>query len=176
MLLKASGGKVDSKTKLQKEIYFISLLLGKDFGFEAHYYGPYSTEIERGIDELIGAGFVNMKREIFGIDHNRGFEFKRYDFSSATSGQKFAEILKKENSEEYRIIENFINKFKEVGNPDYLSLSLAAKAHFILSKQGTPMSKAQIREKAKEFGWNVKDNDIDIAISILKKLNFVKRE
>ena len=176
MLLRASGGIINGKTKLQKEMYFISLLLEKDFGFEAHYYGPYSVEIERGLDELIGAGFVNMRREIFGIDYNRGFEVKRYNFSLTESGQRLTEILIKENSDENKMVRGFIEKLKELDSPDYLSLSLAAKAYFILSKEGKPMSEAQIREKAKEFGWNVNGNDIHMAVNILGKLGFAEKQ
>jgi len=176
MLLNASEGRIDSKTKLQKELYFISLMLNKDLEFKAHYYGPYSTEVETALDELIGAGFVDVKREVFGIDYNRGFEFKRYNFSWTESGQELVKVLKEENPEEYKIIESFVRKLQEVGDPGYLSLSLAAKAHFILSKESKPMTRRQIRKKAKKFGWNVNDHDIDIAVDILKKLDFVKEE
>jgi len=176
MLLLASGGTILTKKKIQKELYFLALIARKDLKYRAHYYGPYSSEVEEGLDELIGAGFVNVKEEVFGIDSSRGFEFKRFDFSLTKSGGKLAKILANKNLEVYQTIEGFINNLKELGDPDYLSLSLAAKAHFILSKEGKSMKRSEIGDKAKEFGWNVNDNDIDTAISILKKMGFVKEE
>jgi len=173
MLLKASGDRIESKTKLQKEIYFISLLLGRNLEFKAHYYGPYSFNVEQGLDELIGAGFINMKRDVFGIDMERGFEVKRYEFYLTASGKKFVKILEKENSNEYKKIKEFVNKLKEIRNPDYISLSIAAKTYFILNKEGEHLSKSQIIDKANKLGWDISKNDINVAIDILKKLDLM---
>ncbi len=176
MLLETLGGKVDSKTKLHKEIYFISLLRDRDIGFKAHYYGPYSPEVEQGLDESIGAGFINMTREVFGMDSNRGFEFKRYDFSLTESGKNFAKILIGKYPEEHEQIEQFTRKLKEIDDPDYLSLSLAAKAYFILDKEDNAMTDSQIAEEAKQRGWNVTEDDITTAVTILEKLDLVERK
>ncbi len=174
LLLKESGGKIVSKTKIQKEIYFVSLLLGEDFGFKAYYYGPYSLEVEHGLDELVGAGFVNVERDIFGIDTKYGFDIKRYNFSLSDSGKKLAEIKAKENTNENAIAKSFLEKLRDMGDPDYLSLSIAAKAYFILDKEGKALNKEQIMEIAMQFGWKVNKDDIIIAVNILKTLDFVK--
>jgi uncharacterized protein YwgA len=177
MLLKAYGGNITSKTKIQKMIYFISLILGEDLEFKPHYYGPYSIQVEQGLDELIGAGFVDVTRNIFGVDVSKGFEFKRYDFFLTNSGQKLSDAIEEDNREEYNKIKDFVGKLKsKTGDPDYLSLSIAAKAYFILEKEGKPMNMNAIKEKAKNFGWNVTKDDIDMAVNILKKLNFVTTE
>lgn len=176
MLLYASEGEIDSKTKLQKEVYFISLLLKRDLGFKAHYYGPYSTEVEVALDELIGAGFVDVKRDIWGIDTRYGFEAKRYNFSLTESGRKFAEILKEKYPEEYKKVEEFVGKLKEIGNPDYFNLSIAAKAYFILDKEGKPMTKNDIIKKSHSFDWKINKKDINVAVDILSKLNFVREK
>ena len=176
MLLDISGGSIDSKTKLQKEIYFISLpqLLNIDLRFKAHYYGPYSMEVEQGLDELIGAGFVDMNHTSFGVNSERGFEVKRYYFSLSESGKRFAKILEKENQKYYKKVRKFVDKLKEIGDPDYVALSVAAKAHFILSQEDVAMTAEQIIEKANKFGWNVDNNDINIAVNILTKLELVE--
>jgi len=171
MLLSALGGKIESKTKLYKELYFISLTLNKDLGFKPHYYGPYSPEVELGIDELVGAGFVNMNREVYGQDREKGFEFKKYDFSLTESGEKFVRNLKVNSPKEYDQINDFVRKLQEIGDPDYLSLSLSAKAYYILKQEGEGgMTREQIKEKAKTFKWDVSENDINTAVDILKKL------
>ncbi|MCJ7577926.1 MAG: hypothetical protein MUO91_05705 [candidate division Zixibacteria bacterium] len=174
MLLKASGDKIVGKTMIQKQIYFLSLLLNENIGFKPHYYGPYSPEIEQALDELIGAGFVSMARNIFGVDTNTGFEFKRYDFELVENGKNLAEIVKEENAQTYKKVEEFVKKM-EVNKANYLSLSIAAKAYFILHKESMLMNKDAIREKAKLFGWNVTDADIDNAIFILRQLNLIEQ-
>lgn len=176
ILLDISGGSIDSKTKLQKEIYFISLpqLLNIDLRFKAHYYGPYSMEVEKGLDELIGAGFVDMNHTSFGVNSEKGFEVKRYYFSLSESGKRFAEILKEENTKDYNKVRKFVYKLKEIGDPDYLALSVAAKAHFILAQADVAMTEDQIIEKANKFGWNIDANDIIIAVNILAKLELVE--
>ena len=170
MLLKASGGSIASKTKIHKEVYFLSLILDEDFGFQAHYYGPYSPNVEQGLDELMGAGFVEKESTVFGINKNQGFEYKRYDFSLTKSGEKLAEELLGEHPEYYRKIENFIKTLDELGGPDYLSLSIAAKAFYIIDRIGETMNAAQISEKANDFGWRIKRRDINRAIKILDHL------
>ena len=174
LLLHNLGGAIDSKTKLQKEIYVISLLLGKELGFRAHHYGPDCVEVEQGIDELIGAGFLDVKRNVHGVGSEQGFEIKRYDFSVTESGSKLAKILTEENDTENSRIRDFTEKLKDVRNIDYLRLSIAAKAYFVLKKEGKPMTADQIRERSERFGWTVGEDDIQVAIDILRKLDFIK--
>jgi len=174
MLLKKWGGKIEGKTNLQKQIYFISLLLDKDLGYKPHYYGPYSTEVENSLNELIGAGFVNVTKDIYGIDMTHGFESKRYDFSLTESGKNFSNTLAEEHCEEYNRIKEFVGNLKTIGTPNYLSLSIAAKAYFIIKKENTPLTRTQIQKKAAEFGWKVGENDNDTAIEILKEMDLVE--
>ncbi|MEW6203543.1 MAG: hypothetical protein AB1546_16330, partial [bacterium] len=155
LLLNDSGGKIDSKTKLQKEMYFVSLLLNKDLNFKAHYYGPYSLKVEQGLDELIGAGFIGVTRDIWGIENRYGFELKRYSFHLTKSGEMLAGILTKMNSDENQKIKEFVEKLNEMGNPDYISLSIAAKAFFILNREEENLTRDQIIKKSKKFGWAI---------------------
>ncbi len=53
---------------------------------------------------------------------------------------------------------------------DYVSLSLAAKAYFILTKEKKPMSETEILKKSKEFDWKVSENNIKQSLEILTKL------
>ena len=48
LTLSAFDGETRGKTRLQKRCFFVSLLAGKleEMGFQPHYYGPYSSEVE----------------------------------------------------------------------------------------------------------------------------------
>ena len=172
ILLHASGNSISSKTKIQKEMYFLSQLLNEDFAFRPHYYGPYSPRVEQALDELIGAGFLEVKQKVYGLDYQRGFEMKRFDYSLTPSGDKLAEDLEKKFSNGASTISLFVKKMEDVGNPDYLNLSIAAKVFFILAKQGGQMKINEIEKQASEFDWKINRTDISNAADILKQLGF----
>ncbi len=174
LIYSSSDQKIQSKTKIQKELYLFEHFFKRKFSFKAYYYGPYSSVVENGLDELIGLGFVSVATYVYGIDVNRGFELKRYDYSLTESGKKFAEELISENKQEYSKIENFVQKIEKLRNHDYLTLSVAAKAHFSLSEENRPMKHDEIMNKMKSFGWQVNDEDYENAVEVLKELNFVE--
>ena len=53
---KAFGGTVKGKTMLQKRVYFLSVFLNADLGYEAHYYGPYSEAVATANLEMKSLG------------------------------------------------------------------------------------------------------------------------
>jgi uncharacterized protein YwgA len=53
---KAFDGDMRGKTLLQKRVYFLSVVLGMDLGYEAHYYGPYSEQVASLNSELKALG------------------------------------------------------------------------------------------------------------------------
>jgi uncharacterized protein YwgA len=174
-LIRQSGDCVEGKTNLQKEMYFISIILGMDLGFKPHFYGPYSPEVEQGLGELIGAGFVDMKWNSYGVDSESGFEMKKYTYTLTESGKRLSDILAGESPEyDIKKIKSFVDKLKEMGSPNYQSLSLAAKAYFILKKEGEAMNKKQLKENMLAFGWKVPDEDIESAVGLLSELGFIK--
>jgi uncharacterized protein YwgA len=168
IILGALGGKVQSKTKIQKLCYFLSVIFGLDYGFKAHYYGPYSQQVENALDDLLGIGFVTSARESFGASAG-GFEVVRYDYSLTKDGKSIYEDLK--NLPEAGKISDLIAKMKDF---DYLKLSIAAKSFFILKNESKPMNAEKIREKALSFNWKITDTDINTAIDFLKEMHLAK--
>jgi uncharacterized protein YwgA len=172
VILGAMEGTIQSKTKIQKLCYFLSIVLQMDFGFRAHYYGPYSQQIEAALDDLLGMGFVTATINKFGVVSG-GFEIVRYDYSLTKDGNAMYEDIKSTPSS-VEII-NFINKLKTMEDIDYLKLSIAAKAYYVLNKEEQPMGKHKIREKAKHFNWDITDVDINSAISFLENIDLVRK-
>lgn len=170
MILDACGKKIDSKTKLHKIAYFISIILGKDFKFNAYYYGPYSRLIEEGLGELTGAGFLNVNICAYGIDATHGFEKKKYTYHITPPGDELLGHLKTQYPIEFQEIKNHTARLKD---ESYIDLSIAAKAYFILDKEKQSMNLDQIRSKAQEFQWNISGGEIESAIKILKGLALV---
>ncbi len=170
MILDACGKKIESKTKLHKIAYFVSIILKKDFQFNAYFYGPYSRTIENGLEELTGVGFINMYTSSFGITSTTGFEKKKYTYEITESGDELLRNLKTQYAKEYKQIETYSGKLHD---KSYIDLSIAAKAFFILDKGKKTLGIEQIRSKAREFQWNITDSEIESAIKILKDLNLI---
>jgi len=171
MILEACGKKIESKTKLQKIAYFISILLKKDFGFNAYYYGPYSRSIEEGMGDLTGVGFLNVNIYYYGLESTHGFEKKRYAYNITEAGDELLVHLKTRYADEYATIVRYTDILKE---ENYIDLSIAAKSYFILSKEKQPLTRDQIRLKAREFKWDIYENEIESAVKILKNLDLIK--
>jgi len=177
LLLAASGGEVRGRTMIQKEMYFLSERLGTNLGYRPYYYGPYSDEVQWELDRLEGIGLVRMRAESLGQATRCGFEVNRYDFNLTEYGKEMAGWLKQkqEHREESKKIEEFIGSLRSVPGINYINLSLAAKVHYVLGKNG-PLTQDEIRENARALGWAILPEDIEGAVQILEKLGFVKAD
>ncbi len=55
-VIAAAGGTLEGRTAIQKLCYFAGLVLDEDLGHRAHYYGPYSREVEVALSNEAFAG------------------------------------------------------------------------------------------------------------------------
>jgi uncharacterized protein YwgA len=166
-LIDASGGRVQGRTLLQKRAFFVTELIAEDFGlkFDAHYYGPYSATVEGTTAQLKNLGFLQESSTGFGVVSD-GFEVRRYDYSLTEDGQKLLERLRA--SPEYEVIKNATERVLSAGNPNYVELSIAAKAYFLLKKKdGGSMSVAELIKQAERYNWNISPESIDRAVNFL---------
>jgi uncharacterized protein YwgA len=169
-LIDASGGSVEGRTLLQKRAFFVAELIGQDFGlkFDAHYYGPYSATVEGTATQLKNLGFLNESSTGFGIISD-GFEMRRYDYTLTDDARVLLKKLKA--TAEYKHINEATQKILNSGNPNYMELSIAAKAYFLLKKkEGRAMSFAQLIKEAQKYNWNISPASINRAIEFLKSV------
>ena len=167
-LIDASDGEIEGRTLLQKRVFFVTQLLGQDFGlkFDAHYYGPYSATVEGTATQLKNLGFLKESNTGFGI-LKEGFEVRRYDYSLTNDGKVLVEKLR--NTPEYENIKQATDQIREAGNPNYMELSIAAKAYFLLrKKEGSGMSVGELKKEAEKYNWNISKDSITRAIAFLK--------
>jgi uncharacterized protein YwgA len=168
-VIAASGGNVDGRTLLQKRSYFVLLLsrMNLDFGFHAYYYGPYSSTLDGTLTQLKNLGFLEESSTGFGVVSG-GFEMRRYDYRLSEDAKKILEPILP--SAEYQAVERAVQEIRDAGNPDYMQLSIAAKAHYILQKQGKRMSSTELLAEAKEFNWNISEQSLKDAVEFLKRV------
>jgi hypothetical protein len=169
-LIDASGGKVQGRTLLQKRAFFVTELIGKDFGlkFDAHFYGPYSATVEGTTTQLKNLGFLQEASTGFGIVSD-GFEVRRYDYSLTKDGD---EILKRlRATPEYGTIKAATDRVLAAGDPNYVELSIAAKAYFLLkNKGGGSMSVGELIKQAEKYNWNISPQSVHRAVGFLSSV------
>jgi len=175
MLISAAGGSIQGRTNLQKTAFFVSILSGIDpgLGFDAHYYGPYSSTTDGTVFQLKNLGFVQESSTGFGVVSG-GFEMKRYDYVLTDDGRKVVEPLKA--TSDYAAISKALERIKAAGDPNYVELSIAAKTFFILRGSDKPASPAEVIAAAKRFDWNITPQALEKAVHFLIELGLISEE
>jgi len=173
-LVDAFGGHVEGRSLLQKRAYFVSLLAGidSDIGCVSHYYGPYSPTVDNSVNRLKSLGFVNQS-DIEAQVTSSGFEVKHHDYRLTEEGAKAAAALKQ--SPEYGGIAGACQAILKAGDPVSRTLSIAAKAHFVLKKGRLGMSADNIVREAQRFNSNIDKASLDNAVQFLGRLNLVQQ-
>ncbi len=168
----AFDGTIRGKTLLQKRLYFLSIFLGLDLGYEAHYYGPYSEEVTTANLELKSLGFLTESVTGWGVDR-RGFELARYDYFLSEVGSRMAEKKAVTFAELYSKIEGAVATVKQGGELDYMELSIAAKAFYVLKQLNRKATIEEIALMLPKFGWSVTNEDLQKAADFLSKVKLV---
>ena len=169
-LVDACGGRLQGRTLLQKRAFFVTELVGDDYGlnFDAHFYGPYSATVEGTVTQLKNLGFLQESSTGFGTV-KEGFEMRRYDYSLTPDGEQLLKELRK--TPEYAAIKAATDRVLQAGDRNYLELSIAAKAYFLLKrKEGGIMTIAEIVKEAQKYNWNVSPDSIQKAVGFLSSV------
>jgi len=173
------ANKIEGRTKLQKMIYFLSLLMKKEKELEytAHYYGPYSPVITNTNSHLKSLKYLSEIQKDIAAFNSEGFEVKRYDYKLTNDGMKMADSLKKQFPNEWNEISRNAENIKKAGKLDYMELAVASKVYYILSQETADIaSKEKIYNIAHKFGWEVAKPEIEKASKFLTNLELIKVE
>jgi uncharacterized protein YwgA len=170
----ASGGSVNGRTLLQKRAFFVSELTGLDAGlqYDAHFYGPFSPTVESATTQLKNLGFVQESSTGFGL-LSGGFEVRRYDYALTEDGKRLMEPLSK--TDEYQRIKVAVDQIIKAGDPNYVELSLAAKAYFLLKKKGGGMQLSEFQKQAEQYNWSISPRSVEKALTFLQAVGLAAR-
>jgi uncharacterized protein YwgA len=172
-LVDASGGAIQGRTLMQKRAYFVALLsrIDVDLDFSAHFYGPYSAVVDNTLTQLKNLRFIEETATGYGVD-TTGFEMKRYDYRLTADGKSIAAKLR--TTTEGQRIGEIVARMSQAGNPNYMELSIAAKAFFIVQDKQKAMSKQEIIREAEKFNWIIQPNSLERAVSFLERLKMLQ--
>jgi uncharacterized protein YwgA len=159
------GGTAHGRTVIQKLSYFGGLALDQDLGHRAHYYGPYSRDIDVALENEAFAGDLDETMRTF--VNLSGREGRAYIYALTDQGRTAVADIVNAKPEAFRRVESIVHHLGELV-PDYQQhpLSLAAKVDLILEQQGA-MNADEIPVVAKQLGWQVDDEEVDAAVKIL---------
>ena len=171
---RAFDSSMKGKTLMQKRIYFLSVRLGIELGYDAHYYGPYSEEVASANTELKSLGYLSETASPFGVDQ-RGFEMARYDYKLTDAGNRLANKKASRMPNIAAEIEKAAKVITDAGNLDYMELSIAAKAYYVLTKLNGRATKEDIAAMLPKFGWNVTNEQLEKATTFLEQSRLVTK-
>jgi uncharacterized protein YwgA len=172
LALHAFGGEISGRTLLVKRLFFLGELLRRDMSYYPHYYGPYSDAITDDLGLLRNLGMIDEKSNEFNVSHS-GFEVRRYDYRLTKEGEKAVSWLEAEYAAEVEAIRQQVSRLKDAGDPNYIELSVAAKAYMIVKQAKRPLTPQAISREARKFSWHVTDKQVESAVEFLKKLKLV---
>ena len=162
------------RTLLQKKIYFLSVLCKENFGFSAHYYGPYSSFVAEHLDGLVNYGVIKEVTESFintSVERNTFGEIRRHTYSLTNDTEKIWKTA--QQKPEYRKWDNALQAInKQEISQDFNKLSIAAKVHYIVSWQ-RESTVEEVKQVAKKYDWDVSTEDIESVLSFLTRLGLV---
>jgi uncharacterized protein YwgA len=176
MTFLAVGGKIQGKTKLQKTVYFLGIMTGEleNLGYGPHFYGPYSAEVADAVGQLHTLGFLDSNTNQTGLHNSSGFEAIRYDFTLTDAGRDVARDKAKSHGKFWKKLGSAVKMLENAGNVDYMKMSIAAKAYFMLGEKQGHATTEELAELAPRFGWEVSAEQIAKAAEYLRKLDLIE--
>lgn len=170
-----SGREEFGRTSLQKTAFFVGERFQTGLGHHAHFYGPFSDQVEADVEDLVFASLVDEKVSLLGFAGSSGNQAKRYEYELTADGKERVGALAEAYPTELAELRDFIERLIEAaGGLDQRILSPAAKTYFIAKREKRPVSSAEIKEFGKKLGWNLRNPQIKQVASVLSTLGFAK--
>lgn len=159
------------RTSLQKVSYLVASAFGLELRHHAYFYGPFSEAIESDVEALAFSGLIDEKRRTLGYNAS-GFEVSKYEYSLTEDGQERIDRLRESFADEMSRLEDFIGKLKETaGTLNQRVLSIAAKVHYIQSREERLLEAEEIAQIGKGFGWKLKSPQVTRIQNVLGSLD-----
>jgi hypothetical protein len=124
--------------------------------------------------EIKSLGYVSESSSSWGYDQ-RGFEMARYDFRLTEMGERMAARKAEADPVLWDSISKAAAIVKQAGDLDYMELSIAAKAYYVLRELKGVATIEDIAAMLPKFGWKVTPEQLDKATEFLSRTNLVAR-
>lgn len=172
MTIYSNNGKIKGRTAIQKLVYFHTLKIpALDVASYRHYfYGPFSRDVASAMEDMSAFSYVNE------IVHSGIYDSYLYEITQ--KGNQYAEKAIKEFPKEYEMISKTVKICNEFCNLKPAPLSFAAKSYYVLTsaEEGRKgqWTIQEVRNVAKNFDWDISEEDVETGIALLQKLGLVE--
>ena len=172
LTIEANDGKIRGRTAIQKLIYFHTVKIPNlDICSYRHYfYGPFSREVASALEDMSAFSYLN-EIAFSGL-------YDSYSYELTTRGKEYANKGKNSFTKEYEAISDTVKTCQEFCELKSEPLSCAAKAYYILTHTKDGMegkyTNEDVTKVAKNFDWDISNENIDKGISLLQKLSLVQ--
>lgn len=173
LVVDAVGDRRNGKTFIHKLCFFVSRLTGHRLGFGPHFYGPYSDDVSGEIAYLVGGGLLAESRHEIEGGCQTGWEVAHLDYRLTDKGREGSRFLDTKHQAESARVRSAVRQVLSAGSLDYIELSLAAKAVWILEEKAKSLDPDNIANVAGRFGWQVSGKQVERATEFLRKLDLV---
>ena len=174
LVVDATGGAVEGRTIAQKLAYFVGVEIGRDLSHQAHFYGPFSRDVEEALALAVVAGDLSETVERI-PDWYGGPDARRYSYALTDEGSGRVEVLKAENPDVAERVAATVERVRQaVPDLRQKTLSSAAKIHLIVSEQGRPVVTGEIPRLAARLGWELTQDEVDTTVDVLRRLELVE--
>ena len=129
--------------------------------------------MDTSIGKCKALGLVEQKTVGFGVDGETGFEKKRFDYTLNVDGLAVLNDLERRKPADCKEIRDCLKRLAQVGDDDYVSLSIAAKTFHILKGTNQALQPEDIISEAKQFGWEISQGSIDKAVDFLSGMEMI---
>jgi uncharacterized protein YwgA len=164
------------RTSLQKVTYLLSIVLGRDLGYRAHFFGPYSAVVEADTTALVLSGLIEESMQVLG-SNAQGWPVRRYTYQVTEEGREALAEVADESKEEVSTVGSWIDQFEGVvGSLDQKVLSAAAKVLYIAREENRAVQIDEIGRLALEHGWTLSTDQVERVAIMLRDLGFARVE
>jgi len=153
------------RTKIQKMMYFAAQKNVIKDSFKNKYYGPFSSKVAQSIESMVEGRYLNEKIHYF----SNGYV--GHSYYSSDDVKDIMPIIREKNKDVIVNIEQIVAACKGKTSNE---ISKAAKIHYILKNKGKEMTDSQIISSAKEFDWNITQEEIEASTELLLSLKLIK--
>ena len=157
VLLKAAGGQLVGRVRLQKAVYLLDQLgLESGFHYDYHHYGPFSRDLDNAVADAEAFGIVQEK---FG---HRGVDGARYSIFELIADD--FEVPERVGQLNEATLESYLQTFVET---NVTVLELAATANWLAAKEERDDWQEALRRRK---GPKVESGRFDRAMDILREV------
>jgi hypothetical protein len=166
LALLAADDDIPSRTMLQKLVYLSADLADEPLPFSAHFYGPYSSDLQEDVEALVASGLVTETISRLEPWEPTAFDVVRYSYRLTDSGRAAAaEVPGTIRAVAGRVVE----AARAAHAWNQASLSLAAKLRH-LRRIDPSVGDDQVPALAEQFGWRMSEESARRGASLLKAL------